>query len=115
MLGYPPCDFRNNSNLLRRTDYILNNLSDRIRNQAAHDELVAASGVQGGVSGFVQAVLVPHLAEQLIADDMNLSRYDEGWCNRARVIIAESAEAGELLHPEVEDRIVLDEDEVVDE
>ena len=61
--------------------------------------LVAASGVSGGVSSFVQAVLVPELAEQLVSEDMKVSG------QRPREIIAESAELGELLNPEVEDKV----------
>lgn len=84
-------------------DHIVSHLSDDIRKQAKRDKLVASSGVQGGVSGFVQAVLVPHLAERLIKEDMNLKG---DWFSKARDIVAESYELGEILHPEVEERIV---------
>ena len=55
--------------------------------------------MSGGVSGFVQAVLVPELAVQVILEDMNV---DE---RQARDIIAASAELGELLHPDSDDRV----------
>ena len=60
---------------------------------------MAAAGVSGGVSGFVQAVLVPELAEQLIMEDMKVSR------ERSREVIVESAELGELLYPDVDDKV----------
>ena len=49
------------------------------------------------MSGLVQKVLVPELAEQLVREDMHVSG------EQARDIIAESAELGELLHPDVDD------------
>jgi hypothetical protein len=55
------------------------------------------------VSGFVQAVLIPHLAELLVKEDMKLTGE---WEPQARAIIADSVEVGELIHPEVEDQIV---------
>jgi hypothetical protein len=71
---------------------------------------VASSGYQGGVSGFVQAVLVPHLAELLVKDDMKLTGQE--WETKAREIISESVEVGELMYPEVEDQIVeIDDDD----
>ncbi|KAF2159316.1 hypothetical protein M409DRAFT_60901 [Zasmidium cellare ATCC 36951] len=85
------------------TDHIISSLADDIRKQAKKDKLVASSGVQGGVSGFVQAVLVPHLAEQLIKEDMKLTG---DWSSQARDIITDSCEVGEILFPEVEDGVV---------
>jgi hypothetical protein len=73
------------------------------------------SGAQGGVSGFVQAVLVPHLAELLVSDDMNLDEDSPDRAQQARIIIAASAELGELIHPEAEDKIeVVDDDDDAD-
>jgi hypothetical protein len=67
------------------------------------------------VSGFVQAVLVPHLAELLVSDDMNLDKNDSDRSQQARAIIAASAELGELIHPEAEDKIeIVDEDDAND-
>lgn len=77
-------------------------LSDRIREHATRDRLVAASGAQGGVTGFVQTVLVPHLAELLIRDDFGLKA---DWEAKVRRIVSDSAELGELMHPEAEDQI----------
>lgn len=44
-------------------------------------------------------MLVPELAEQLVREDMSVS--DE----RTRQIVAESAELGELLNPEMDDKV----------
>lgn len=81
------------------TDHIIAHLSDGLRQQATKDRLVASSGVSGGVSGFLQAVLVPELAEQLVREDMKVSADD------ARKIVVESAELGDLLNPEVDDQV----------
>ncbi|KJX92771.1 hypothetical protein TI39_contig5827g00021 [Zymoseptoria brevis] len=90
------------------SDHIIQQLSTDIRERATKDQLVATSGFQGGVSGFVQAVLVPHLAELLVKDDMKLAG---DWEVKAREIIADSVEVGELMHPELEDLIVEVEDD----
>lgn len=63
---------------------------------------MAAAGVSGGVSGFVQAVLVPELALTLVTEDVG-RRSDRSPAE----VIAESAELGELLHPEKEDSMGL--------
>lgn len=93
---------------MSRTDHIIVHLSDSLRKHAAKDVLVAASGVSGGVSAFVQFVLVPELAEQLVGEDMNVGT------ERVRHIIAKSAELGELLHPDTDDRVVDAEDIEID-
>lgn len=80
----------------------MSGLSEQIRKRAKTDRLVSPSGYQGGISGFVQGVLVPHLAELLIKEDMQLTGRD--WSKRAREIVAESAEVGELLHSDVREQ-----------
>ena len=82
-----------------RTEHIIQHLSNHLREQLSKDKLAGAAGISGGVSGFVQAVLVPELAEQLIMEDMQTS------CEEAREIIAASAELGELLYPDVDDKV----------
>jgi hypothetical protein len=82
-----------------RTDHIIVYLSDRLRKQAAKDDLVAASGISGGVSGFINTVLVPELATQLVREDLKVP------AARAREIAAESAELGDLLNPEIEEKL----------
>nr|POE49439.1 hypothetical protein CFP56_50356 [Quercus suber] len=82
------------------TEYIVAKFADEIRDRSIHDSLVAAAGVQGGVSGFVQAVLVPELAVCLIEDDLGPETGQS-----AAAVIAESGDLGELLNPEVEDTL----------
>ena len=82
-----------------RTDHIIAHLSDRLRKQAAKDDLVAASGISGGVSGFINAVLVPELATQLVREDMKVP------AAKARQVAAESADLGDLLNPEIEEKL----------
>ena len=82
---------------------IMSNFSPKMRRLAASDKLISSSGV----SGYVQAVLVPELAVVLAKEDMGVDD-DE----RARAILRESVEIGDLLNEE-EDEVVrlLDRDE----
>jgi hypothetical protein len=66
---------------------------------AVSDSLIGASGITGGVSGFVQAVLVPEVAVALVKEDMSV---DE---KRAREILKESLELGDLLNEEAHERV----------
>ena len=86
------------------TEHIVATLSDRLRDRAAGDRLMAAQGTAGGVSGFVQAVLVPELAVALVQHDIGCG------AERAREILEESTELGELMNEEQHER-VDDEDE----
>lgn len=63
------------------------------------DKLIAAVGVSGGVSGYLQAVLVPELAVSLVCEDMEVG------ADRARGIMGESAELGDLLNAEQDERV----------
>ena len=65
------------------------------------DKLISAGG---GVSAYVQAVLVPELATALIKEDMGVNE------DRAREIVKESAALGELVNEEEGD--VIDAEEV---
>lgn len=51
------------------------------------------------MSGFIQAVLVPELAVHLVKEDMKVSEA------KAREILSESADVGDLLNPEIEEKI----------
>ncbi|KAK5124176.1 hypothetical protein LTR85_001879 [Meristemomyces frigidus] len=82
------------------TEHILADFADALRDFATKDKLASAAGVSGGVSGFVQAVLVPELAVSLVAEDLGSKS------SRNPVdLIAESGELGELLNPEQEDKV----------
>ena len=73
----------------------MSNFSSQIRRLAATDKLISS----GGVSGYVQAVLVPELAVLLVKEDMGVD--DES----ARTILQESIEIGDLLNEEEEEVI----------
>lgn len=73
----------------------MSNFSSQIRRLAATDKLISS----GGVSGYVQAVLVPELAVLLVKEDMQVE--DEA----ARVILQESIQIGDLLNEEEEEVI----------
>ena len=81
------------------TEHILSEFSGKLRKLAINDALVAASGVAGGVSGFVQAVLVPEVAVLLVKEDMKVD------VQGARKVLAESWELGELLNEEADERV----------
>lgn len=66
------------------TEHILGHFADELRDLAVSDSLIGASGVAGGVSGFVQAVLVPEVAVALVREDMKVDD------KRAREILKES-------------------------
>lgn len=76
-------------------NHIVSVFSDKIRSLAATDKIILATGV----AGYVQAVLVPELAVMLIGDDLGV---DE---DRAQEVLHESAEAGDLLNPQEEERV----------
>ena len=92
----PPCCTLAFSNSLR-ADNIMSRFAKKIRRLAASDKLISS----GGVSGYVQAVLVPELAVLLVMDDMNV---DE---EKAREILRDSVDIGNLLNEE-EDEIITD-------
>ncbi len=73
----------------------MSNFSSQIRRLAATDKLISS----GGVSGYVQTVLVPELAVLLVKEDMRVD--DE----TARVILQESIQIGDLLNEEEEEVI----------
>lgn len=74
----------------------MSKFSPKLRRLAASDKLISSSGV----TGYVQAVLVPELAVMLVKEDMSVED-DE----RAREILRESVEIGDLLNEE-EDEVV---------
>jgi len=84
------------------TEHILNEFSKKLRAVAVKDALVAASGIAGGVSGFVQAVMVPEVAVLLVKEDMKVD------VQQARKILAESWELGELLNEEADEKVESD-------
>ena len=79
-------------------DYLVTSFSRPLRRLAKTDKLIVASG---GVSAFVQAVLVPELTVSLVKEDMRVD--DEA----ARQIIRESSKLGELVNEEEEEVVTL--------
>lgn len=60
---------------------------------------MASSGASGGVSGYVHAILVPEMALGLIMEDMHCDR------EKARVILADSADIGEMFNAEEDEKV----------
>ncbi|KAI0430063.1 RTC4-like domain-containing protein [Xylaria sp. FL1042] len=81
------------------TQFIMRTLSDVIRRRAVEDKLISARSY----TGYVQTVLVPELTVRLIMEDMSIP---EG---RARGVLEESVEIGELLHEEARDVVMINE------
>ncbi|GME22338.1 hypothetical protein GTA08_BOTSDO02659 [Neofusicoccum parvum] len=85
-------------------------LADEIREAAGRDRLIGYKSV----SGFIQEVLVPELAMRLVAEDLDVGEA------RAREVLAESGEIGELVNGVDDDeggekdgggeRVVVDDD-----
>jgi len=73
-------------------EFVLSELAPRIRTLAGSDRLIASAG---GVSGYVQSVLVSELATRLVMQDMDVSE------ERARQVLEESGEIGELVNEDV--------------
>ncbi|KAK3630086.1 hypothetical protein LTR56_002627 [Elasticomyces elasticus] len=83
------------------SDHITSSFADELRSHAIRDTLVASAGVSGGLSGFIQSVLVPELAVSLIREDLQM----QGRWRDPVQVLEESAELGEIMHPEVEDQV----------
>lgn len=76
------------------TENLMSAFSRKLRASSATDPLIASGG---GVSSYVQAVLVPELAVRLICDDMSVGM------ERAKELLEQTSELGELLNEEEED------------
>ncbi|KAK5687974.1 hypothetical protein LTR17_026607 [Elasticomyces elasticus] len=83
------------------SDHITSSFADELRSHAIRDTLVASAGVSGGLSGFIQSVLVPELAVSLIREDLELQKRSLD----PMEVLEDSAELGEIMHPEVEDQV----------
>ncbi|KAK3341206.1 RTC4-like domain-containing protein [Lasiosphaeria hispida] len=82
------------------SESIIRKFSPLLRKRAVQDKLVSARGH----TTYVQAVLVPELAVQLIMEDMSVNQEE------ARAVLMDSVWVGELLNEEVAD-VVMSEDE----
>ena len=83
-----------------RTENIMSKFTRKICRLAASDDLISS----GGVSEFVQAVLVPELAVLLVQADMHLDNEE-----KAREMLRNSIDLGHMLNEE-EDEIIKDPD-----
>ncbi|KAF2806954.1 uncharacterized protein BDZ99DRAFT_448593 [Mytilinidion resinicola] len=80
-------------------EYITKTFAPQIRRLAPTDKLISS----GGMSKFVQSVLLPELVIRLVIDDMKVNE------ERAKEIIGESGEVGDLVHEEDDDAVRRDE------
>ena len=76
----------------------MSKFTSKLRRLSASDDLISS----GGVSEFVQAVLVPELALLLIKVDMNID--DE---EQVREVLRNSVDIGHMLNEE-EDEVIQD-------
>lgn len=77
----------------------MNTFKSELRRSGISNKVVTAVGASGGIPGYVQSVLVPELALELVMEDADC---DEG---EARRIIMESSEIGEALHEAEEEEV----------
>ncbi|KAK1600692.1 RTC4-like domain-containing protein [Colletotrichum navitas] len=77
------------------SESIIGNFSSVLRERAVEDRVISSRGY----SSYVEAVLVPELAVQLICEDMEV-KIDE-----ARTILEESKWIGDLLHDDAGDTV----------
>ncbi|WEW58873.1 hypothetical protein PRK78_004341 [Emydomyces testavorans] len=85
----------------KMTDAIISKFASKIRHLAPSDSLMQAAGV----SGFIQAVLVPELTVMLVKEDMGVG--DE----KARQIMRESTAIGDLLNEQPDDIITVNDED----
>ncbi|RFU32450.1 hypothetical protein B7463_g3884, partial [Scytalidium lignicola] len=83
------------------SENIMQKFSPLLKKRAVKDRLIAARGV----TGFVQAVLVPEVTVLLIVEDMDISVED------ARNVLSESAGMGELVNEEIRDVVLRGSDD----
>lgn len=81
-------------------EFITRHFSQPLRRLAASDSLISS----GGVSSYIQCVLVPEIAVMLVKQDMKIAD-DLGWEEKARTIMQESRAVGDELCEELEDRV----------
>ncbi|KJZ76586.1 hypothetical protein HIM_03922 [Hirsutella minnesotensis 3608] len=72
-------------------EYLVDEFGELLKQKAVDDRVIAGRGS----AAFIQTVLVAELAVQLIKDDMDVS------VERAREILEESKELGDIVHEEV--------------
>ena len=77
----------------------MDTFGEELRRRAGSDKVIAAMGVSGGVSGYLQSVLVPELALALVMEDASCT------ADEARQIISDSLEIGETLNGEEEEKV----------
>ncbi len=87
------------------SENIMYYFSPQLRRAAVNDRVVSARGV----TGYVQAVLVPELATRLIMEDMNIG------AEEARKVMRESSSLGDMLIEEVMDVVSWREGDPVDD
>lgn len=85
-------------------DYLIEHFQRPLRRLAQGDKVVVAGG---GVSGFVQRVLVPELVCRLVGEDMGIADGDE---DEVRRVVEEGVELGALLCEEEEEVVEGGED-----
>jgi len=78
--------------------HVIRELSGLLSARSVHDDLIS----KRGTTAFVQSVIVPEVAVQLIMEDMFIDDVE------ARNVLAESSKMGELVHEEIGD-VVLEE------
>jgi hypothetical protein len=78
------------------SDHVIREFSEPLSERSVNDGLIS----KRGTTAFIQSVIVPELTVKLIMEDMSIN--DE----KARNVLSESTNIGELVHEEVKDVVV---------
>jgi hypothetical protein len=78
------------------SEHVIRRFSDLLSERSVNDSLMT----KRGTTAFVQSVIVPEVAVQLIMEDLSLDDVE------ARDVLIESSNIGELVHEEIRDVVV---------
>ena len=78
------------------SEHVIREFSGLLSKRSVKDRLIS----KRGTTAFVQSVIVPEVAVQLIMEDMSVNHVE------ARDVLTESSDIGELVHEEIRDVVV---------
>ena len=84
--------------------HVIDEFSELLSDKSMDDGLIS----KRGTTAFVQSVIVPEVTVRLIMEDMSVEEVE------ARNVLSESSNVGELVHEEIRD-VILDQDEHSDD
>jgi len=82
-----------------RSEFAFQTFQKELQLAAIQNKLIAKGGVSGGIAGYVQAVVVPEFALNLIMEDMGIDRV------KAEKILYDSSDLGDVLNIDDDDQL----------